>query len=276
MNRKNGIAAALIVSWFVANGNRAIAQATAAETPPETAAQPTAKFDVASVKRAAPGRGPVGFTESAAYRNVHVQGRDHGRYTMYGVPLRIYLQLAYQLPPDRVSGPAWMDSERYDIVATMPADTPDPQVLLMLQNLLQERFQIKLHREQKETAVYALVVDKGGPKLQESVEGTPPGVQLGGILKAKNRSLGDLAAILMRWTDRPVVNLTGLDGHYDFELDLNPSSAPSSGHRLGCLRSPPESAASRAQGRETQSPAGFPGSRTRREGSRRELAVKRG
>ncbi len=148
---------------------------------------------------------------------------------MYGASLRVYLQLAYRLPPDRVSGPAWMDSERYDIAATMPANTPDAQVPLMLQTLLQERFQIKLHREQKETAVYALVVNKGGPRLKEAVEGTPPVVQLGGVFRAKNRSLNDLASILMRWTDRPVVNLTGLDGYYDFELEWSHDAAPSSG-----------------------------------------------
>lgn len=175
-------------------------------------------FDVAAVKRSLPGSPiPAGWQKSLTNR---VQGREHGRYTMYQTPLKVYLQMAYQLPGYLISGPEWMDTERYDIVATMSPSTPDDQVLLMLQAVLAERFQLKLHRERKETSVYVLIVGKNGPKLKETASGTPPVVRPTPLsLAAENRSMSDLAGILMRWTDRPVVDMTGLSGFYDFKLD---------------------------------------------------------
>ena len=73
-------------------------------------------FEVASVKRALPGdHTPPGWWETAGKN--HVQGREHGRYSMYSASLKVYLQMAYRLPGYRISGPAWMDSDRYDVIA---------------------------------------------------------------------------------------------------------------------------------------------------------------
>ncbi len=76
---------------------------------------------------------------------------------------RAYLVKTYQ-----IDGPSWIRIERYDIVAKAPDDTPRDQIPLMLQALLMERFQLKLHREQREMAVYALMAGKGNRNFRRA------------------------------------------------------------------------------------------------------------
>jgi uncharacterized protein (TIGR03435 family) len=149
---------------------------------------------------------------------------------MYRSTLQVYLYLAYNLPPYRIEGPSWIgsDSDIYDMVATMPENTPDDQVRLMLQNLLAERFHLQVHWNEKETEIYAIVVGKNGPNLKVSEEGvlgyTRPGLDR---LTATAMRLDSLAGVLMRWADRPVVNMTGLNERYDLDLRWNrDSTAP--------------------------------------------------
>jgi hypothetical protein len=124
--------------------------------PRETSAPPPA-FDVASVKRSPPQ--PLGKGGGSNMR------ADPGRLTCTNVPLKRYLIAAWGLKDYQVSAPDWMNEERYDLTATMPAGTPPHEVLLMLRALLVDRFKLATHRETKELAVYALMVDKGGVKL---------------------------------------------------------------------------------------------------------------
>jgi uncharacterized protein (TIGR03435 family) len=147
---------------------------------------------------------------------------------MYQTPLKVLLQMAYQLPAYRISGPGWIESERYDVLATIPPETPDDKVLLMLQSLLEDRFHLVIHWESRETPCYVLLVDKKGPRLEVATPGTVPIVRpTPSSLVAQNRSMRDLAGILMRWTDRPVVDMTGLPGSYNFKLDWRSPSAAS-------------------------------------------------
>ena len=74
----------------------------------------------------------------------------------------------------QISGPGWLDSERYDIVAKLPRGATKAEFMVMLQNLLAERFKLTLHREKKDLPMYALVVGKNGPKMKESVEDARP------------------------------------------------------------------------------------------------------
>ena len=66
----------------------------------------------------------------------------------------------------QISGPGWIQSERYDISAKTAGSASNEQLKLMLQALLASRFKLALHREKKELPVYALVVGKHGSKLQ--------------------------------------------------------------------------------------------------------------
>ena len=81
---------------------------------------------------------------------------------------------AYGVKGFQISGPGWLDSERYDIVAKLPRGATKAEFMAMLQNLLAERFKLTLHREKKDLPMYALVVGKNGPKLKESVDDPAP------------------------------------------------------------------------------------------------------
>jgi uncharacterized protein (TIGR03435 family) len=123
-------------------------------------------FEVASVKPAAPITG----------NRISVMMRggpgtpDPGQITYNNVTLKNVLMNAYDVKGFQISGPDWLDSARYDIVAKVPQGATKAQFRLMLQNLLAERFKLTLHREKKELPMYALVVGKNGPKMKESVD----------------------------------------------------------------------------------------------------------
>src|ERR1039457_5492305 len=95
---------------------------------------------------------------------------DPGQLTYTNVSLKNILTNAYNVKGYQLSGPKWLDSERFDITAKIPMGATKEQFQLMLQNLLAERFKLTLHHETKELPMYALVVGKGGSKLKESVE----------------------------------------------------------------------------------------------------------
>ena len=115
-------------------------------------------FDVASVKRASP---PPGGVDSSSMR------LDPVRSTCTNVSLGKLLVESYGVKDYQVSGPDWLNTEIYDITATLPPGTTGDEVLLMIQALLADRFKLTLHRDSKELPVYALIVGKGGSKLQE-------------------------------------------------------------------------------------------------------------
>jgi uncharacterized protein (TIGR03435 family) len=92
---------------------------------------------------------------------------DPGTLTCDNTPLKQLLVKAYDLKNYQVEGPAWLDSDGFDIVAKIPAGTSKQQFNLMLQSLLAERFKVAVHRETKTLPVYALTVGKNGPKLKE-------------------------------------------------------------------------------------------------------------
>ena len=96
------------------------------------------------------------------------------------VGMRRILVTAFGVGNDQISGPDWvMDNnaatnDKFDIVANVPAGTTKEQVNEMMQNLLQERFHLAFHREQKDFDVYQLVVAKGGPKLRDAAPADGP------------------------------------------------------------------------------------------------------
>ncbi len=132
------------------------------------------EFEAASVKPAEP------LDTGAMMAGGRVQIRmgcsfpNPGRFTCSGMPLRALLVRAFGVKNYQFSGPGWMDSERFDIVAKVPSGATPEQVSLMLQKLLVDRFQMTVHRETKELPVYALVVGRNGHKLRESTPGSKP------------------------------------------------------------------------------------------------------
>ena len=147
-----------------------------------------------------------------------------GRVTC-SLPLRSIVAEAFALRPWQIYGPGWFDDpEFYQIAATMPPDTPRDQAQLMLQTMLIERFGLRFHYGKKPTSVYALVVDKGGARLQTVAPNSRPyDYGLGsGELHATGMTMYRLASILNGAADRPVIDATGLAGTYQFDLKWTP------------------------------------------------------
>lgn len=76
------------------------------------------------------------------------------------------IQYAFRVKNYQISGPDWMRSSRWNILARLPDGASQDQAPEMMQTLLAERFQLKIHREKRDQPVYALEVAKGGPKLE--------------------------------------------------------------------------------------------------------------
>ena len=131
-------------------------------------------FEVATIKQAAPpatSMGPGGVGLKIGIR-MGAQGgpgtSDPGQITYSNMPLKALVVTAYGVKSYQVSGPNWMDSERFDIVAKVPKGATKDDVKSMLQSLLAERFQLTLHHEKKDLPMYALIIGKNGPKMKES------------------------------------------------------------------------------------------------------------
>jgi uncharacterized protein (TIGR03435 family) len=118
----------------------------------------TPTFEVASVKPAPPPSGNNMFVR---------MGGDAGRLDYANVALKDIIRMAYRVRGYQVSGPDWLESTRFDIVAKLPEGSTREQIPEMLQALLAERFKLTVHREKKELPVFALLVGKGGPKMKE-------------------------------------------------------------------------------------------------------------
>jgi len=143
----------------------------------------------------------------------------------YGLPG--LLMTAYQVEPWQISGgPVWMETDRFNIVANAPGErTPtQEQIRQMLRTLLADRFQLKVHREKKEGPVYALVVDKKGPKLTPSTSADSTFSTGGGVrgvrLTFQRQTMEYLALQLSNsgGLGREVLDKTELTGTYDFNL----------------------------------------------------------
>lgn len=180
-------------------------------------------FEVASVKPA----GPVN-SKSMMERNLGTQVEGL-RVDLSFVSLADIVRQAYRLKSYQFSGPQWMSAERYDIHARMSEGATKDQVPEMLQSLLADRFKLTFHRENKEHQILALVVGKGGSKLQEAEPDPPtpagnaanktsaPG---GGLHMDRKMTMPALCDFLGRFMDRPVVDMTELTATYQVVMDL--------------------------------------------------------
>jgi uncharacterized protein (TIGR03435 family) len=131
-------------------------------------------FEVASIKPAEPPQmGPGGRTMFMMGTRGGPGTNDPGRWQCNNCNLQMILVQAYGVEPYQLSIPGSLANERYEITAKVPEGTTKDQFNLMLQNLLAERFQMKIHRESKEGQVYELSVMKGGVKMKESAPPEP-------------------------------------------------------------------------------------------------------
>ena len=151
--------------------------------------------------------------------------RSGGRITVESTPLREIIFFAYGIEWGKdyaVSGPDWLDGEKFDIVATFPAETSLDSVEEMMRTLLSERFGLRTHRENRKLESYVLLVDKHGAKLQANTDGAEGGFTWGeDHVTCQAFSMAGLASRLSGppfRLGRPVVDMTGIKGAYDFTL----------------------------------------------------------
>jgi len=150
---------------------------------------------------------------------------EHGRINYTNITVRGLIRKAYglQVYPLSAGGSDPLSTDRYDIVAKASGDASDEQTMRMLQALLEDRFRLKLHRETKELPVYALLTGKSGPKFHEvNDDGTAAemGGRSGYRITAHHISMTALASTLNGYVGSPVLDMTGLTGIYDLNLEF--------------------------------------------------------
>jgi len=153
-----------------------------------------------------------------------------GRFVATATSVRTLLRVALMTDDSRILGaPGWID-RKFDINATTAdhAEIATPQQFQeFLLSLLEGRFQLKYHREQKEGAVYWLEQEKTaklGPALRSDTSGSPPEMSTNSsgvraTMKASGMSMSDIAAALTRQAGRPVEDHTGIPGRFSFQLE---------------------------------------------------------
>jgi len=149
-----------------------------------------------------------------------------GRLTITNISLRECIEYAYGIPDGRefqLTGPGWLDTEKFDIAATYPAPKPRQQMQDMLRKTLAERFGLQVHYEPRELESYALVVAKKGAKLKPNTDDNADGAFIHNPGHITMRA-GSMAGFANRLSgqefhlDRPVVDLTEIKGAWDFSL----------------------------------------------------------
>jgi uncharacterized protein (TIGR03435 family) len=177
-------------------------------------------FEVVSIKPSDPNDGVRGFqTRGRRIRAVNETMNDLISFS-YGIHVR---QIA--------GGPPWFATDRY-FIEGVPDTEGQPnlkQFRSMVQKLLADRFNLKVHNEQRELSVYALTVGKGGPKMTKSL-GNPDGppddqFSRSAWLRETNTTMAEFAKGLQFVLDKPVVDHTGLVGRWDFRVQWTPDES---------------------------------------------------
>lgn len=126
-----------------------------------------AEFEVASIKPPAP-------PSTGAGRVLGGMHLDGSQVNWTFLSRKDYSVAAYRVRIYQIDGPDWLGAERFDVNAKLPAGSSPSDAPRMLQTLLADRFHLKLHRAQRDFAVYGLVVGKGGLKMKESADARAP------------------------------------------------------------------------------------------------------
>ena len=181
-------------------------------------------FDVATIKRTEPNisSGTFFTIRGSHVIAVNTNGND-------------LVSLAYGLHSKQiVNGPPWLLTARFDIegVPDVEGRPNHDQVKLMIQKLLASRFKLAVHHEQRELAVYAIIIGKNGPKLTKTDRKPSDNTNFSYtnrvVLTVRNATMADFAdGMQASFMDRPVVNQTGLTDRYDFLLKWTPDGSQS-------------------------------------------------
>ena len=184
-------------------------------------------FEVASVRSSAREVGPD-------YNNKINQ--SPGEFSARNATLQRLIAEAWQCQLKQVIGPPWLDRNEYDIQARLPEGTDTSHEPAMLRGLLADRFGLKTHKETRHQQAYVLMVADGGPKIHPAREGDPVHSGQGMSFRGTMREFADLLAVQFSMPApadprtpvkaggpaRLVLDNTGLQGIYDFSVDVRP------------------------------------------------------
>ncbi len=197
---------------------------------PQPVAQEPLRFEVASIRP----------HQSVGDEPSNRQVLPGGRFVATATTVRTLIRIAFATEDNRMTGaPHWIDDETFDINAIIAnhaeVNTPQQFQQLIL-TLLEDRFQFKFHREEKEVPVYWLEVEKPGelgPSLKPSADDSKPNMSTNSngskaAMKASKMSMADVAAALRRQAGRPVEDHTGLKGTFSFQIEWAPEETPDS------------------------------------------------
>lgn len=190
------------------------------------------KFEATSIKEAR----PLSLENARAGQFRAGMSLDGSRADYGFVSLADLIAYAYRVKRYQLSGPAWMNDTRWDILAKIPAGQSADRAPEMMQSLLAERFNLAIHREHRKQPVYDLSIGSGGVKMKAaSEEATPDNSTVSGgptgtvrvtpgpnglRLQMAKITMSALAGMLTQFTDRPILNQTKLQGDYEVTLDL--------------------------------------------------------
>ncbi len=194
------------------------------------------EFEVVSIKPVA----PMGFFHasdtSTGGPNTPDRARFHCTCTLAALVSKAFDLQKYQFP-----GESSLPAGTFDVSAKIPEGTTQEQFLLMLQNMLKDRFGLAWHFEEKEMQGYQLVLGKGGPKLKESTDAVSESQHGGGghemhgglinfngqaRYRGDHKTMQDLALLVSNQIMKPVADETGLRGKYDISLSWSGDPVP--------------------------------------------------
>jgi uncharacterized protein (TIGR03435 family) len=200
---------------------------------------PPPEFEVAEIKPGVPGAPQKGGFQPG------------GRLDLQNFSLKNLIMLAWGLGDDMVAGPKWIETERFNLVAKAYSEgggNADSDTLRMtLRTLLIQRFKIVMHTENQLRPVYALMTDKREPNLKKADPSNrtdctrvgSPNINSAPMttMTCRNMTLAQLAERLQSYApnylDHPVVDLTGLNGAWDFTVGWTPRPAFDSAAKPG-------------------------------------------
>jgi len=170
------------------------------------------------------------------------QPRPHfypgGRVEFLNVPLKLLIEAAWGFENDEsrvTGGPGWVSTDKFNIVAKAKPDSQIVDLRLMLRSMLIKRFGLQYHVEEQMRPVYAMEQGKAAPKMTPSAKQEPMDCKRSNengliALSCHNMTMDELANALQQlapgYVDRPVVNLSGLEGQFDFKFGWAPRRQP--------------------------------------------------
>lgn len=183
-------------------------------------------FEVASIRRSPPAE-----ASQSRSTGVGIVSEDPSMISLRQISLKQLLMRAYGLKQFQVNGPDWLDTERYDVSAKLPAGASEGQIPAMLQLLITKRFRMTIRWDTARKGAYVILIDKNGPKLTPTVTGVNDSVRAdqarsinlssAGPIKLNGATTEALAAFLSHAMGQPVLDKTGIQGRFDITLNLS-------------------------------------------------------